>query len=186
MPKPILFAFVVASLAACGDDPIHYSAPVGIEVKTKSGDAANNVITEDKSITTESGNPYGKFIADARAKLGGRDPSVIELHQLTLTLGAQSTGVSALEQVMTGDVYVKFLVNETNNTYVAGHFASPTGPGPVDAHETFDWSALGPQDVTRMLGGSFKVTFNAPGATDWATKGAEASLQLTFTFTAYE
>jgi hypothetical protein len=37
-----------------------------------------------------------------------------------------------------------------------------------------------------MLGGSFKVVLSAPAATDFASKGAEASLQVTFTFSAYE
>ena len=37
-----------------------------------------------------------------------------------------------------------------------------------------------------MLGGSFKVVLTAPPAADFATKGAEASLTVTFTFTAFE
>jgi hypothetical protein len=184
---PLLAAITALSLAACGDDPVNYSAPVGIELKAKSGDVMNAAINENKGITTESGNPYGAFITDAMNRLGGRDPSHIELDKLTLTLGGQSTNVASLDQVMTGDVAVSFLTNDTNNTFVAGHFTSPTGVGPVDASSiTFDWSQVGAPDVAKMLGGSFKVVITAPAAAGYDTKGAEASLELTFTFTAFE
>jgi hypothetical protein len=174
------------ALAGCSDDPVNYSAPVGIELKTKSGEVtASNALTPEKSITTESGNPYGAFVNEAEGKLG-RAPGSLDLDKLTITLGAGSTNVANLEQVMTGDVYVSFLMNDTNNTYVIGHFGSPTGIGPVDGHSSYDWSAVAEQDIEKMLGGSFKVVLNAPAAADFSTKGAEAVLQLTFTFSAYE
>ena len=49
----------VVSVVACSSDPVSYSAPVGINLKAKAGDAAAGAITESKGITTESGNPYG-------------------------------------------------------------------------------------------------------------------------------
>lgn len=178
--------FALLALAACGDDPVSYSSPVSIELKTKSGEvSATNTLTPEKGITTENGNPYGKFISDARAKLG-RDPGLIELDKVTMTLGAQSTNVVGLEQVMTGDVYVSFLTNDSNNTFVAAHFDSPTGLGPYDGHSSFDWTAVGDQDIQKMLGGNFKVVLNAPAAAEFATKGAEAVIQVTFTFSAFE
>jgi len=172
--------------AACADDPVSYSAPVGIELKVKSGEVtANNALTPEKGITTESGNPYGKFVADAEAKLG-KPPGLIDLEKVTIQLGAQSNNVTALEQVITGDVYVQFLTNDTNNTFVVGHWPSPTTIGPVEGHPSLDWTAIGDADVDKMLGGSFKVVLNAPAAADFSTKGAEAVLQLTFTFSAFE
>lgn len=184
MSKTPLLALLL--VAACGDDPVSYSAPVGIELKVKSGEvSSSNALTPEKGITTESGNPYGAFISDAEAKLG-RAPGLIELDKVTMTLGAQSSNVTGLEQVMTGDVYVSFLTNDSNNTFVAAHWPSPTGIGPVEGHSSFDWSSVGSQDVDKMLGGSFKVVLNAPAAADFSTKGAEASLQVTFTFTAFE
>jgi hypothetical protein len=183
MQKTCLLAIV--ALAACGDDPVNYSAPVGIEVKAKSGEVVNNSITVEKSITTESGNPYGKFVDDARARLG-RDPGNIVLDKVTIILGAQSTNVTMLEQVLTGDVYVKFLMNDTNNTYTAGHWPSPTGATAVEGHPSFELAMVADQDVAKVISGSFKVVLAAPSAADFATKGAEASLQLTFTFTAFE
>jgi hypothetical protein len=183
MQKTPLIALCV--LAACGDDPVNYSAPVGIELKAKSGDVTNNAITEEKGITTESGNPYGAFVTEAKNRIG-HDPSRIELEKVTVTLGGQSTNVTALEQVMTGELFVKFLMNDTNNTFNAGKWTSPTGPGPVDGSVLFDYDMVGGADVAKLIGGSFKVVLTATPATDFATKGAEASLQFTFTFSAFE
>jgi hypothetical protein len=171
-------------VAACGSDPVNYSQPVGIELKAKSGDVSGTVVTEQKDITTESGNPYGTFVNDATHMLG-RDPSRIELDDLTLTLGAQSTGVSGLEQVLTS-ANIEFLVNDTNNTYGAGEVVNPTGVGPVPVTTTFRWEAVSDIDRAKMLGGGFKVVIIAPAAVGFSTKGAEASLQTTFTFTAFE
>jgi hypothetical protein len=181
--KQIILALPI--FAACSS-PVSYSAPVGIELKAKSGDVANATVTELKDITTESGNPYGAFTNDAQAKLGGRQPSRIELNDLTLTLGGQSTGVSALEQVVTGDVDVSFVVNDTNNTYDAGHIMNPTGVGPDTMDVAFDWSQVTATDRTKILGGSFKVVLRGPAAPGFSTKGADASLQTTFTFDAFQ
>jgi hypothetical protein len=183
MTKTPLLALLV--VAACGDDPVSFSEPVGIELKVKSGEVSANAITPEKGITTESGNPYGAFVSDAQAKLGG-DPARIELEKVTIQLGAQSTNVASLEDVMTGDVYAQFLTNDSNNTYVVGHWGSPTGIGPVEGHPSFDWDALPAGDVDKFMSGSFKVVLNAPASPDFAGKGAEAVLQLTFTFSAFE
>jgi hypothetical protein len=73
--------------AACGSDPVNYSSPVGIELKAKSGDVSGTAISEQKDITTETGNPYSAFVNDA-TRMIGRDPARIEIDELTLTLGA--------------------------------------------------------------------------------------------------
>ena len=172
-------------LAACGSDPVSYSTPVGINLKVKSGDVANNAVSDDKAITTESGNPYGAFVADAQTKLG-KSPTRIEIDDLTLTLGAQSTGVSALDQVYTGDVDVAMVMNDTNNTYDVGHVMNPTGVGPVPVDIAFSSAAVAPADFTKLLGGSFKVVIRGPAAATFGGNGAEANLQLTFTFAAFE
>src|SRR5215468_5571204 len=109
--KPTCLLLIV--LAACGTDPVSFSAPVGINLKVKSGEVLSNAVSDQKAITTESGNPFGAFVSDAQHKLG-KDPARIEVHQLTLTLGAQSIGVTKLEEVYTGDVDVAFIMNDTN------------------------------------------------------------------------
>ncbi|HET7504943.1 MAG TPA: hypothetical protein VFK02_28160 [Kofleriaceae bacterium] len=172
------------SFAACGDDPVSYSAPVGINVKVKSGDVAATAISEDKAITTETGNPYGGFVADATAKLG-HAPGRIEIDQATLLLGAQSINVTGLEDVFTGVVDISFLMNDTNNTYAVGTVTNPSGVGPIDIAISLAGADMAPQDFAKYLGGGFKVVARGTAAPDFASKGAEAQLQLTFTFAAF-
>jgi hypothetical protein len=172
-------------LIACGDDPVSFSSPVGINLKVKSGDVASDAISDQKAITTESGNPYGAFVSDAQAKLG-KDPARIEIDDLTLTLGAQSTGVTTLQDVYTGDVDVAFIMNDTNNTYDVGHIMNPTGVGPDTVDVNFTSSQVSSNDFAKMLTGSFNVVIRGPAAATFSTKGAEANMQLTFTFAAFE
>lgn len=170
---------------ACGADPISYSAPVGINLKAKSGDVAGTAISEDKAITTESGNPYGAFVSDARTKLM-RDPTRIEVESLNLLLGAQSTGVTKLEQIFTGSVDAAMIMNDTNNTYEIGMVINPTGIGPIALDISLNSADVPAIDFAKYLGGSFKVVLRGTAATGFAATGAEADLQLTFTYGAYE
>ena len=181
--KPI--CLILLALAACGADPVSFSAPVGINFKVKSGEVLSNAISDQKGITTESGNPYGAFASDAQRKLG-KDPTRIEIDQLTLTLGAQSTGVTKLEEVYTGDVDVAFIMNDTNNTYDAGHVMNPMGVGPVPVSVSFSSASVSSADFTKLLNGSFSVVIRGSAASGFSTKGAEANMQLTFTFAAFD
>ena len=169
----------------CGSDPVKVSDPVGIELDAKSGDTMNGTVTENKDITTESGNPYGAFVNDATAKLG-RAPGTIEIGNMTITLGGQSTGVSDLNQVFTGDVDVSFVVNGTNNTYDAGHIMNPAGIGPDTMDVLFDWTQVPTEDRPQLQNGSFKVVLRGPAAASFSTKGADARIQVTFTFEAFK
>jgi hypothetical protein len=160
---------------------------VGINLKAKASDTKNGVISQDKGINTESGNPYGAFISEARAKLDGKDPTSIEISKLTLLLGAQSTGVTKLEQVFTGKTEVFFVMNDTENTYPVAHITDAKDGGPLDLDVTFDSDTITGEDRTKLLGGSFKTAIRGPAAAGFASPtSAEASLQLTFTFEAYE
>jgi hypothetical protein len=179
---------VLLTAAACGDDPVRFSEPVGINLKAKSADTTGGVVSDEKGITTESGNPYGTFVADARAALGGADPGRIELEGLTLTLGAGSTGVARLGEVFTGQVDVQFIMNDTNNVVPVGGgmIAATADGGPLDLDASFTSEAVASADWTKLLGGSFKVAIRGPAGADFETKGADADLQLTLTFAAYE
>jgi hypothetical protein len=185
----VLLAGSLAALAltgGCGgDDPVSYSAPVGINLKAKSGDVSQTVISEEKAITTESSNPYGKFITDAQTQLGGNDPSRVEIERLTLLLGADSTNVLGLDEVYAGDVDVAIVMSDSDNTYDVGHVSDPTGTE-AEVSVVFDSAAVAAQDWDRFLAGSFKVVIRGPAADSFSSKGAEADLQLTFTFGAYE
>lgn len=175
-------------VAACGDDPLRYSEPVGINLKAKSADTTGGVVSDEKGITTESGNPYGKFVADARTQLGGKDPAEVALEGLTLTLGAGSTGVTRLGEVFTGQVDVLFVMNDTNNTAPAGGgvIAATAAGGPEALDATFSTTTLGAADLAKVMAGNFKVVIRGPAGADFETKGADADLQLTLTFAAYE
>jgi hypothetical protein len=180
--------FLLGGLVALGacSDPASTSQPVGIELKAKSGDAGTGAIAELKDITTESGNPYGAFVADARAQLGGHDPSRIELPSVTLTLGGQSTGVARLEDVFTGDVDVAFVMNTSSDTYDVAHLMNPAGVGPTSMDVVFDSTKLSANDWPLFLGGQFKVVLRGTPAAGFAQKGADASLQVTFGFDAFQ
>jgi len=183
--KRIAYLVLTSTLAlgACSDDPVSYSAPVGINLKAKASDVAANAITEQKAITTESGNPYGAFINDATAKLG-HAPGRAEVDHVTLLLGGTSQGVARLEDVFTGSVDVAFVLDDTNNTYDVGTIGNPTGVGPDGLDVTFEASALAPQDVIKYLGGGFKVALRGTAAAAF-TGGEEADLQVTLTFAAF-
>jgi hypothetical protein len=187
MKTAYAFVFVLAlmPMIGCGADPVSYSSPVGINLKAKSGDVSNSVISDTKEISTESGNPFGAFVSDAEAKLG-KSPARIEIDKLTLVLGGQSTNVAKLEDVYTGDVDVAFITNESNDTYDVGHVLNPTGVGPVDMNVVFESADVPAAGYSKLLQGSFKVVIRGSAAPAFAAKNAEASLQVTFTFAAFE
>ena len=186
MTKLALTALALSLTAACGSDPVSFSQPVGITLKAKSGDVQNSTITENKDIPTESGNPYGAFISDAMAKLGGKDPSTIEVNDVTLTLAGTSQSVATLDQVFTGDVDVAFTMNSGGATYDVAHAMNPTGAGPFDMGVSFDYSKVAAADRPAFLTGSFKVVLRGPAATSFPNANAQADLQVTFTFDALQ
>jgi hypothetical protein len=173
--------------AACGDDPVSYSAPVGINLKAKSSDVVNDVVTDEKGITTESGNPYGAFVGDAQATLG-RDPGSIEIDSVELLLGGNSTGVTTLGEIFAGNTEVLFIMNDTDNTFPAasGTIDADTDGGPVELDVDFEPPATTAEDWDKLINGSFKVVIRGDAAAEFTTKGADADVQVTFTFSAYE
>lgn len=189
LPRLLVPALLAVALAACGDDaPVGFSQPVTINLKAKSADTVNNVVADDKSITSENANPYGKFIADAQTALGGVAPTRIALDATAMTLGTASTGVAGLGEVFTGQVEVLFTTNDTNNTYPAasGAIVATDRSGPITLASTFDSTTIASGDFAKVLGGSFKVGIRGPAGANFATKGADADIQVTLTFSAYE
>jgi hypothetical protein len=77
-------------------------------------------------------------------------------------------------------------MNDTNNTYEIGVVTNPTGIGPVTLDIGLNSSDVPALDFAKYLGGSFKVVLRGTAATGFASKGAEADLQLTFTYAAYD
>jgi hypothetical protein len=182
-------SFVLAfasTLVACSDDPVSYSAPVAINLKAKSADTTGGVVSDDKGITTESGNPYGAFVSAAMDELGGREPSTIGVDSAEVFLGANSVGVTSLGEIFVGPMEVLFEMNDTANSYPVGTatIVAATGAGPVPIDLTFE--GVSAVDHAKLLGGSFKVIVRGPSAPEFETKGADADLQVTFTFAAFE
>ena len=177
-----------ALLAACGgDDPVSYSAPVGINLKAKSADTVDGVVSDSKGITTESGNPYGAFVADAEERLGAA-PARVSIESVEILLGAESTGVVSLGEIFDGEVAVLFQMTDSDNSFAAAATAmdAETSAGPVDMASSFDSDDLADEDYDKLLGGSFEVVVRGPAAAEFVDKGADADLQITFTFGAYE
>jgi hypothetical protein len=177
---------LAALLTGCSseDKAVSHSAPVGINLKAKF-DAKSGSIYDEKAITTESGNPYGAFINGAKAKLGGVEPTRVAVSSVTLLLGADSKGVTALEQVFSGKVETLFEVGDTKNSYPVANVTDPTGGGPVDLSADFDTSDLPPTDRDKIIAGGFAAVIRGTAASGFAKSDGDADLQLTFTFSAY-
>lgn len=180
-------AYILLGLAACSDEPVNYSQPVTINLKAKSADTINATVTSEKGITTESGNPYSAFVNEATRTLG-RDPGGIEVDGIELFLGANSTGVATLGEIFDGNVEILFQMNDTDNSFAvaSGGISATTTAGPIELSSDFSSASLGDADYDKLLGGSFKVILRGPAAAGFESKGADADLQATFTFAAFE
>jgi hypothetical protein len=186
MKHHLLACALVAVSAACGDDPVSFSEPVGIRMTADSGDLVDGRIEEDKNINTESGNPYGAFIDSARAEVGG-DPSAIEVDEVTITLDAAgSTNVAALGLVF-ADVAVSFEMSSGELVPVADQvLTADTDAGPVALDVAFDSGALSDEDYADLLGGGFKVWLSGEAAAGFEALDANADVEVTFLLTALD
>ncbi|HEU5056995.1 MAG TPA: hypothetical protein VFU21_10745 [Kofleriaceae bacterium] len=176
-------------LGGCSDDdPVSYSQPVGIELKAEHDKVINGTLSEEKSITTESGNPYGAFVSGAQDALGGFDPGDIDVDEVSVALGAGSDGVVGLGEVFDGTFEVLFLMNDTDDTFdvASGDIEGDDDGGPKDLFVHFDSAEVSDENYEKLLSGSFKVVYRCPAQPSFDGSGAKADLQVTLTFTAYE
>jgi hypothetical protein len=183
-----LLPSLILHLAACGGDPISHSEPVGIELKAESGKVVGGVVTDEKNINTESGNPFGAFVSNARDALGKADPGSIEITEVTMLLGGTSTGVASIGDIFDGRVDVQFELDTSNDTLQVAHATidSTTGAGPIPFDVDYDPATLSQANFEQLLAGSFKVIYRGPVQPDFAARNAKGDLQLTFTFEAFE
>jgi len=183
--RSLMISLVV--LGACTDPPVSYSAPVGIRLRAKSADATNGLVTDDKAITTEQGNPFGAFMAAAKDKLAGAAPSAIVVEGATLALGDRSTGITGLGDVFDATVAVDFLIDDSNNSYgVASSRVDVATNTNLELDPHFDSGALTEFDYLKLVGGHFKVVAHGTAARGFADKGASGDLEVTLTFSAFE
>lgn len=187
MTRYLLALSLSVAAAACTNPPVTYSAPVGISLTAKSADATNGLVTDDKMITTEQGNPYGAFVTAAKDQLAGRSPTAIVVEDAMIALGDGSTGVTQLSEVFGGNVAVVFLINDSNNSYgvATGVVDAATG-STLQLAPAFDSGALTEFDYLKLLGGNFKVVARGTAARGFADLDARADLDVTLTFSAFE
>lgn len=156
---------LVSLATACGDpdaaNTVNYSGPVSITVdKFKDGEVHNEAFDADKNVNTESGNPYGAFLQQARTTLG-RAPAAVLVERVTLTLGGDSAGVTRFEQFLGGPLTV-YLASSTATVNV-GTVAQPAGAGPVEVAIAATRDTLAPLQAD-LINGSFKVGIRVPAA----------------------
>lgn len=172
--RALVLSFAVAG---CGDasgdggggggTTLSHSGPVNIRLdKFKHDDVRNNAFDSDKSVSSESGNPYGAFLQAARTALGAQfnadtPGAAVVVDRVTLTIDRDTRGVTAFEQVLGGPLTVYLASSST--TVNIGAVAQPTGAGPVEVTLSATRADLEP--IRRdLLSGSFKVGIRVPAA----------------------
>ncbi len=174
--------FVVAGLAfasGCPEEPIAHSGTVSVKLGgMKEGDVKNNELSSDKSLHTEPGDPYGEFVGEATATLGGAPPGRIEVLSAVVRKHSDSTGVNGLEDVLESlEVYL------SNNltTIVIGDVSAPSGSSAEVTLIGADLEAL----HESMLGGDgIRVGVRGPAAASTPEK-FDLRLTVDITFEAY-
>lgn len=167
-------------MVACGDDPVAYSETVSLKLSgTKNGDIKEGVASEDKNVNSESGNPYGEFLKSARSRLGGKDPSAIEITSAFVRVHADSKNILNIEQVFE-DIEL-FLAN-SQTTIPASMVTGPKGTSvKMPVAEDLDYSPV----FASMLSGDFKVGVRG-NTVDTPPTDFDLKLTIDLKFTAYE
>jgi hypothetical protein len=184
-------AFAVAvlalSLVACGGSKSQSSNPIGYSLMTSQSDVNTGVLTQDKGLGSVAGNPYFDFITGAKTDFGNKDPSKLEVTSVSLTLGGNSQGVTALEQVFaSGEVDVLVRIDSTNQTYPVAHKTDVAGAGPVGFDIDFQSSSLSAADLSALLAGNAHLVIRGPATAAFASSSEKAELALSVVFKADE
>jgi hypothetical protein len=171
---------VCVLLGGCADEPVAYSETVSLKLSgMKAKDVKSGVVTEEKNVNTETGNPYGDFLKNATDSLSGVEPSRVVLSKATLGLHSDSEGISRLDQVFKR---IELFVSSSSSTTILGVATSlSAAEATVAIDENIDWDDL----ASVMLAGDFKVGVrcetNATTPKEW-----EARLFLDLNFSAFE
>lgn len=175
-------------LLGCGDDdPVSVSDVVDLKLTLSSGDVSNNALYDEKNVNTESGNPYGAFIARARDELG-RAPSRIAVTGTTVTVDATSKNVTTLGAVFTGTTTFELIMNGSTTRHVVAtnDVVAADGAGPITFTVDFDSDAIPDADYAELASGSFKVALSGAPAPSFAAANADADITISLTFEAFE
>lgn len=72
------------------------SQPIALDVGgIKEGEIRNETYNRDKSVTSDSGNPYKQFLEQAKGKLDGKSPGRIGVDKIVLTVDGSSKGIGS-------------------------------------------------------------------------------------------
>jgi hypothetical protein len=169
--------FAAGLLLSVGCKPDAVVNDIGINLNIKNADLdANNVLITEKNIATEQGNPYGAFLSDIAAQLGG-EPAVITLEAATLTLvgGDQTT----IEELYVGAVTLTIVDDAAGTETDIATITDPLGVGPLEL--TIDSDAFDDEAFQATLNdGSFKMRVTGAAADAAANINADVALSLSF------
>ena len=178
----------LALAAGCSDDdPVSVSDVVDLKLTLSSGDVSNGSLYDEKNINTESGNPYGAFVSQARTEIGG-DPSHIAVTGTAVTVEATSKNVTMLGAVFAGATKFEFIMNGSTTRYAVAtkDVVAADGAGPVSFAVNFDSDAIPAADYAELASGSFKVALSGAPAAGFEAANADADITISMTFEAFE
>lgn len=177
-PSPLLALFFVA----CGGEVLT-SQPIALDVGgIKEGDIRNEAYNRDKSITSDSGNPFHEFITQSTGKLDGKAPSRIGVERIVLAVDGGSKGIGSLG-LATIMKNVQVYVEKDATVALTEIEEVPEGAMfevPVSASED-DLKVM----QTRMLASDFKVGIRGDAASS-RPQDFDLKVNVQITFVAYE
>lgn len=186
--RPLAFwaAAAAAALCACGSDPARESGLVELTFEVRSADAdGDGTVVHEIAIDSLPGDPWGSFVAAARASFGG-DPGDLSVAAATLRLAPSSVDVTDLADVFHGPVGLDIRIDATGVRY-------DLAEGSLDAAELgteamlgprLRWSDVAPDDRAAVLAGSFSALFIGQAGTSFRDGSATAALTIEATFEA--
>lgn len=161
----LLVVTAFASVGCGEDEAVAHSGAITLQLSgIKEGDADNGMFSQEKSVSTESGNPYAVFLRDAQDALGGEDPSYIRVTKFVARIHADSDGVLAFDEVFDD---MEAFVSDSTTTISIGTVQAPSSSEVrIPVSSDTDYTAL--QEA--LLSGSFKLGVRGPASVDAPAK----------------
>ena len=171
------------SMIGCEEDPVGAEDRIVIQLSgIKESDIVSGTVQKSKNVTTETSNPYGAFMQDARQTLG-REPSRIAVTMVQITLAGDSRGVASLADLFNGTVEV-FLDADVGGTVPVARVSAPSGSGPIELEMVSDEASLAPI-LAALLATNFRVGIRGSTART-ATDDFDARIDVRIGFAAFE
>lgn len=170
-------------LAGCGGGEVLVSNPIALDVGgIKEGDIRNEAYNRDKSITSDSGNPFKQFLEQAKGKLDGKSPGRIGVEKIVITVDGSSKGIGS-QGLATILKNVQVYVEKDATVALTDVEEVPQGATlelPVTAGED-ELKVM----QTRMLASDFKVGIRGDAVSP-RPQDFDLKVNVQITFAAYE